>query len=231
MANARAKGADLQRTIATTDHLAGSHPVHAAYAYAQKQVSVMSEQITQLRALAPLAKILGPAEDTYMPSGPPMSPLTVSYFTCWAFFDACGGPAKETIGTILLELGAEFGMHPELLRLVGLMQKSRMGMFHHEGTQAGLAVLRDLVAGTAGRVAGVLPAHLQAKFSAGPRGGVRAASEARPYPALLERVCVRGLRQPSPRGHLPGRLSGCAGEPAAIGPVRSARQMSHGGAR
>lgn len=29
------------------------------------------------------------AEEHYLPSGPPMSPLTPSFFTCWAFFDAC----------------------------------------------------------------------------------------------------------------------------------------------
>lgn len=143
-ANAPTQNADLQATIAATDNLAGMHPVHAAYVYTQNQVSVVSEQITQLRALAPLVDILGPAEDTYMPSGPPMSPLTASYFTCWAFFDACAGPARETIGTLLLELGAEFGLHPELLRLIGLMQRSRMGVFHHEGIDAGRAVLRDL---------------------------------------------------------------------------------------
>ena len=143
-ANARTTSADLQKTIAAAENLVGTHPVHAAYAYTQNQVSVVSEQITQLRALDPLVDILGPAEDTYMPGGPPMSPLTHSYFTCWAFFDACAGPARETIGSILLEVGSEFGMHPELLRLIGLMQKSRMGVFHHEGTQSGLAVLRDL---------------------------------------------------------------------------------------
>ena len=31
------------------------------------------------------------AEDIYMPSGPPMSPLTKSYFLYWGFFDLCLG--------------------------------------------------------------------------------------------------------------------------------------------
>src|SRR2546429_5655599 len=62
-----------------------------------------------------------------------MSPLTKSYFTCWAFFDACAGPANETIGTTILETGAAFGMHPELLRLIRLMQDSRMGFYIHRG--------------------------------------------------------------------------------------------------
>jgi hypothetical protein len=33
------------------------------------------------------AKIVGAAEEEYMPSGPPMSPLTASFFTTWAFYD------------------------------------------------------------------------------------------------------------------------------------------------
>ena len=65
----------------------------------------MSEQLTALKEMAPFADIISRAEDLYMPSAPPMSPLTKSYFTCWAFFDACAGPANETIGTTILEVG------------------------------------------------------------------------------------------------------------------------------
>ncbi len=46
-----------------------------------------------------------------------MSPLTTSYFNCWAFFDACTGPAVDTICTTILEVGAAFGMHADLLPL------------------------------------------------------------------------------------------------------------------
>ena len=140
----RAVAEELQRTVVSPQHLAGLHPSHAAYAYAQNQVSVLSEMLTSLDAMTPLADIVSKAEDLYMPSGPPMSPLTVSYFTCWAFFDACFGPADETIGTTILEVGASFGMHVELLRLIRLMQQSRMGVYLHEGVEGGLAVLRDL---------------------------------------------------------------------------------------
>ena len=76
-----------------------------------------------------------------------MSPLTTSYFTCWAFFDACVGPTNETIGTTALELGAAFGMHPELLRLIRLMQESRMGLYVHEGADDSLVALRDVLTG------------------------------------------------------------------------------------
>lgn len=124
--------------------LADFHPAHAAYVYAQNQVSVMSEQLTALAEMAPFADIVSRAEDLYMPSGPPMSPLTMSYFTCWAFFDASVEPANETIGTTILEVGAAFGMHTELLRPIRLMQESRMGLYAHEGAKGDLIVLREL---------------------------------------------------------------------------------------
>ena len=125
--------------------LAGFDPAHAAYVYTQNQVSVMSEQLTVLKEMAPFADIVSRAEDLYMPGAPPMSPLTPSYFTCWAFFDACAGPANETIGTTILEVGAAFGMHPELLRLIRLMQDSRMGFYIHRGREGRVSILEDLV--------------------------------------------------------------------------------------
>jgi hypothetical protein len=104
----------------------------------------MSEQLTALEEMAPFVDIVSRAENLYMPSGPPMSPLTMSYFTCWVFFDACVEPTGETIGTTVLEVGAAFGMHAELLRLIRLMQESRMGLYAHEGTEGSLIILREL---------------------------------------------------------------------------------------
>src|SRR5205807_8049690 len=110
-----------------------------------------SEQITECKEMAPFTDILSKAEDLYMPSGPPMSPLTISYFTCWAFFDACAGAASETIGTITLELGAVFGMPTELMSVIRLMQESRRRLFVREGMPGCLVVLRDLLTATVPR--------------------------------------------------------------------------------
>jgi hypothetical protein len=147
----RAAAEELQQTVVSKERLAGFHPAHAAYVYTQNQVSVMSEQLTALDEMAPFAAIISKAEEFYMPSGPPMSPLTKSYFTCWAFFDACLGPGNETIGTTAWEVGAAFGMHPELLRLIRLMQSSRMGLYIHQGTDDNLVLLEDIATGDACR--------------------------------------------------------------------------------
>jgi hypothetical protein len=143
----RATAEELHRTVVTQEELAGIDLAHAAYVYTQNQVSVMSEQLTALKEMAPFADVISKAEDLYMPSAPPMSPLTTSYFTCWTFFDACAGPANETIGTTILEFGAAFGIHTEMLRLIRLMQESRMGLYIYKGSEGKLAVLEDLVTG------------------------------------------------------------------------------------
>jgi hypothetical protein len=119
---------ELQKTVVPPERLTDFHPAHAAYVYAQNQVSVLSEQLTELPHMAPFVKIIARAEDHYMPGGPPISPLTGSYFTSWAFFDVGVGPGQETIGTVILAFGAKFGMLRELLHLIRLMQQSRMGL-------------------------------------------------------------------------------------------------------
>ena len=42
----RAIAEELQKAVVRQKELAGFHPAHAAYIYAQNQVSVMSEQLT-----------------------------------------------------------------------------------------------------------------------------------------------------------------------------------------
>lgn len=137
----------LADALAGKGKFAGLDPSHAAYVLMQNRVSELSEQLTRIPDVAPLRKIIAEAEDYYCPSAPPMSPLTTSYFTCWAFFDACSGPFDETIGIIAWELGTAFGMHPEYLRLIREMQLSRMGLYVNEGSDDGLVVLADLATG------------------------------------------------------------------------------------
>ena len=141
----RKSAEELQKTVATDEKLAELHPAHAIYVYAQNQTSVFAEQLTALNEMNRFVKLISKAEDEYMPSGPPMSPLTTSFFTCWAFFDACVGIGEETIATTTMAVGSAFGMHKELLRVIGLMQDSRMAVYAHEGMDNDRIVLRELV--------------------------------------------------------------------------------------
>lgn len=74
-----------------------------------------------------------------------MSPLTPSFFTCWTFFDACVGKAEETIGTTAIAVGFFYGMDADLVRVLGLMQESRMAVYAHQGMDGERIVLRELV--------------------------------------------------------------------------------------
>ncbi len=135
----------LRKTVASDSALADLHPAHAIYMYAQNQLSVMAEQLTSLKELDRLSQPLAEAEDNYMPSGPPMSPLTLSFFTCWSLFDVSAGIANETLCTTAIAVGRKFGMHEELLRVFSLMQDSHMAVYKHEGFDQDGIVLRELV--------------------------------------------------------------------------------------
>ena len=123
----------------------GHDPLHAAYVAAQNFTSFFAEAVSQFREFDPYCKIVGPAEDDYMPDSPPLSPLTRSYFTTWAFFDVRFGPDGETIGTCLLDVADLLGMDSFMAETIRLFQDSRMGIYEHCGTEEGRCRLRELV--------------------------------------------------------------------------------------
>lgn len=121
------------------------HPNHAVYLAAQNLVSYLAEELSVLPEMREYCEIVAQAEDEYHPSGPPLSPLTISYFTTWAFFDAAFGKDGETMGTCLLEIGSELEISPGYLRLIRLMQQSRMGLYEHCGVVEERVRLRELI--------------------------------------------------------------------------------------
>ena len=123
----------------------GMDPLHAAYAFIQNLTSMFAEGISVLPELKAYCDIVAPAEEDYMPSGPPMSPLTGSYFTCWAFFDLRFGPDKETIGTCFLDVASQLDFSPDMNEVLELMQNSRMGIYEHIGIQGGRVFLQDIM--------------------------------------------------------------------------------------
>jgi hypothetical protein len=135
----------LQKSVLTPETLPDTHPAHAIYAYVQNQMSVMAEQLVALAEMKAFVKLIGSAEDEYMPSWPPMSPVTTSLFWCWANFDAAVGAMRETLGSVTLAVAAEFGTHPAMLTLMRTLNDSRMGVYRIEGHSGSYVELRDLV--------------------------------------------------------------------------------------
>lgn len=135
----------LQNTVAAADKLQKMHPAHAIYAHVQNQMSVMAEQLLELPEMTTFAKLVGAAEEEYMPSWPPMSPITTSFFWCWANCDATANAHRETIGSVTLRVAAEFGVHPKMLTLMRMLNDSRMGVYRVEGHRDARVQLSDLV--------------------------------------------------------------------------------------
>ena len=97
---ARKESEEDLKTIKTPQQLGVDyHPSHAVYVSTQNLVSLIAEKLSVLLSMKKYARIVGKSQDTYMPGYPPMSPITTSFFTFWAFFDVRFGADKETIGT------------------------------------------------------------------------------------------------------------------------------------
>ena len=125
----------------------GHDPLHAAYVAAQNFTSFFAEAVSPFPEFGPYCRVVGPAQDEYLPSRPPLSPLTLSYFTTWAFFDVRFGPDGETIGTCLLDLADLLGMDPFMAETIRRFQGSRMGIYERGGAEGGRGRLRELVTG------------------------------------------------------------------------------------
>jgi hypothetical protein len=137
----------IPKDVQSIDQLVnkGLDPLHAAYAAVQNVTSFFAEQVAQLDELEPYYQVVTSAEDEYIPGGPPLSPVTNSYFSMWALFDARFGPDLETIGACLLDTGADLGMNGGMLNVTRLLQNSRMGIYVSCGMDGSKILLRELL--------------------------------------------------------------------------------------
>ncbi|BBO85024.1 hypothetical protein DSCO28_55900 [Desulfosarcina ovata subsp. sediminis] len=143
--NARIHAENLEETIITEKETSELDPLHAVYVYAKNKMSVMAEQISELPSLSKLVNAYANAQDLYMPSGPPTSPLTHSYFILWGFLDLCVGIKKETFGTIIIDVCKELKVEQNLITVFEYMQNSRMGFYVHNGFSDKFTNLRELI--------------------------------------------------------------------------------------
>ena len=122
----------------------GLDPCFAVYAHAQALVSMTAEYLASTKEARQFTRIVADAEDTYMPSFPPMSPVTTSHFTMWSLFDVQFGQSRETIGTCFLRIGEHTGLPAGLLEVVAVLQASRLGLYVHCGLDGRFVRLREI---------------------------------------------------------------------------------------
>jgi hypothetical protein len=112
---------------------------------AQHQLSILTEQTGALRETRSFTDPISDAEDEYMPTGPPMSPLTGTYFFYWSMCDLSPKGDGETLASATLDLVREIGTDPHLLAAMDTLERSRMGLWVHQGTDGDHVLLRELV--------------------------------------------------------------------------------------
>jgi hypothetical protein len=123
----------------------GHDPVHAVYIFMQNLSSHFAEIVSELPEMQTWANAVGDAEDEYLPSGPPMSPLTGSYFWMWALYDLRIGKSTDTLASCQIAANDVIWMNEYQLDAAKKMAGSRMGIYEHVGLEGPHILLRELI--------------------------------------------------------------------------------------
>lgn len=126
----------------------GSHPLHAVYAATINLVSTFLECTQDLRPFRTAVKFIAAKQDLYMPSFPPMSPLTTSYFTTWTHLDAQFGSDRESVADCLAGVLDVFQIREIQQKALERLRISRLGIYELIGKRTEGFQLRELVTGT-----------------------------------------------------------------------------------
>lgn len=140
----RKQVADLEATLVSDDTLTQLPPCFALYTLVQNHLSVISEILLTLPSLHRFYDHFEVANDLYTPEGPPISPLTNSFYTNWAQYDVAFGLGRETLTTISIAVARKTGMHANFLKLAGKLADSHCSVYEHLGTDANTILLREL---------------------------------------------------------------------------------------
>lgn len=120
-------------------------PNHKIYIIAQNLLSYFAEDFSVLIEFTEYYDKVVEIEDEFMPSGPPISPLTKTYFTFWCFCDLMFGDEKETIGSIFYDLAVENEFDEILLKAIQNLNLSYMGFYIHIGFDDNIILLKEIL--------------------------------------------------------------------------------------
>lgn len=121
----------------------GLPPTLEVYTRVHNAVMAILEAVQEDPALRKFVTRIQRNEDEYMPSGPPMSPLTGAYFWSWMLWDLGTGSPQETLGSVFLALGDALGLEPAFQTVLRRLADSRLGIFVHEGFDGKHLLLRE----------------------------------------------------------------------------------------
>jgi hypothetical protein len=123
----------------------GCVPLHAVYAFIQQMSSQFAEVVAHWPEMKAWAQVVERAEDEYMPAGPPMSPLTGSYFWMWALYDLRIGTSKDTLSSCQIAANDIIQLDENQLNVLKTLDRSRMGIYEHLGKDGSHVRLMELI--------------------------------------------------------------------------------------
>lgn len=122
-------------------------PSHKVYTQIQNVLSFFSEQISGYKAFEAYYDMVAKFDEEFMPSYPPMSPITGSYFSYFCLCDFRFGKHKETMSTIFKDLALKFKYDKLLIKAIDNLIGSSMKFYKHLGIQDDLVELMDINTG------------------------------------------------------------------------------------
>lgn len=122
-------------------------PSHTIYIQVQNVLSIFSEEISVLDEFEEFYTMLEESDLFFMPSYPPMSPITASYFAWVSLCDFRFGKHDETISTIFKDLGLKFNYDELFLKAIDNLIDSSMKLYKNLGVKDNLVELMDIMTG------------------------------------------------------------------------------------
>lgn len=150
----KAVRAEVERMNGDDGEASESDPACAYYLSGIKLMTLLGNSLAHHPALAKLMDKIEAADEEYMPSGPPMSPITRSLFISWSLLDLPQGIGRETVGSIAEASQRAIAGDVAALEVMAVLNRSRLGLFVQETKSAGNRLrLRELVTGNVGEFA------------------------------------------------------------------------------
>lgn len=120
-------------------------PSYNAYVSAQNTLSVLAEYFfNEDRFSESLLDIIENAQNLYKPEGPPMSPLTNTYFSYWMLSDARYKKC-QTFAEYVLKNAKALKFYGHWIQAIQNLTVSRLGIYEHLGFSENKIILKELV--------------------------------------------------------------------------------------
>lgn len=120
-------------------------PLWSIYLLILDLTSTCMYDLASTKELKDFNNIAKKYQNIYLPSFPPMSPHSDSYYLQWELFDLAFGPSNETLCGIFYDLADILKLSPFEKDVIKKLSLSRMGLYLVCGHENGMIRLKELV--------------------------------------------------------------------------------------